>query len=74
MKIKIMGCSMQEIQEIEKYGVKVNFGYGHASVIDVRSIQDMKDRILIYLNDSRFFYVKKNPNLIIESNFGDYRG
>ena len=69
-----MGCSMQEIQEIEKYGVKVNYGYGYADVVNVRSIQDMKDQLLIYLHDSRFFYVKKNPNLKIESNFDDYRG
>lgn len=74
MQIRLRGCSLEETKEIEKYGVKVNYGYGHASVINVRSIQDMKDRILIYLNDSRFFYVKKNPNLIIESNFDDYRG
>lgn len=74
MKIKLMGCSMQEIKEIEKYGVKVNYGYGHADVVDVRSIQDMKDRLLIYLNDSRFFNVKKNPTLKIEADFDDYRG
>ena len=74
MKIKLMGCSMQEIQEIEKYGVKVNYGYGHADVVNVRSIQDMKDTLLIYLRDSRFFYIKKNPHLKIESDFEDYRG
>lgn len=74
MKIKIMGCSLEETKEIEKYGVKVNYGYGYADVVNVRSVQDMKDRLLIYLNDSRFFYVKKNPNLIIESNFDYYRG